>query len=117
MFSQLALHPDADTYLNIQAESDMLDYTFDLLSLFILMNWIRVLKFLRYFVVIFFTYKNDRIMPSTGPVVQSIMDTLKSAEVRIFITLVLYILVMFALSFHISFGANLADYARWPDSM
>jgi len=103
-FLGLDYQVNAFTYFDAYNVASISAYFQDLLSVFILMNWIRMLKFLR-------------ILPFTGPVVQSIMDTLQSRAVRIFIAIIAYMLVIFGLGFHIAFGPDLLGYNRWPDSI
>ena len=52
-----------------------------------------------------------------GPIVQSIMDTLIAKKVVVFVFVVGYMVVIFGLTFHLSFGYNTAEYQRWPDGM
>ena len=46
-FNAVNLHPDPSTYINLQTITTTANFETDLLALFILMNWLRLLKFLR----------------------------------------------------------------------
>jgi hypothetical protein len=46
-FATINLHPDPFTYINLQTITTTANFEHDLLALFILMNWLRLLKFLR----------------------------------------------------------------------
>jgi len=81
-----------------------MDYQQDLLSMFLLMNWLRMLKFFR-------------IPEFTGPTVQSIMDTLQAKDVIIFETIIIYIVLTFSITFHIAFGPDVVDYSNFGLSL
>ena len=103
-FNTLNLHPEPEQYLNIHRQAFMFAYYRSLLSIFISLAWLRMLKFLR-------------IPSSFGPIIQSIMDTLKARKVVVFMLVVVYMVVLFGLTFHLSFGYNVTAYQRWTDSM
>ena len=46
-FNSLDLNVSPSQYLNMQTVTTVVNYEYDLLSLFILLNWLRLLKFLR----------------------------------------------------------------------
>jgi len=104
-FSEVNLRSD-ETYLDLHSQSLWVSQEKYWLSIFILMNWIRLLKFLRYMSV-------KRI----GAVVQSIMDTLASSSVIIFLFVLLYVVATFALCFHIAFGTHIGGYSAISDSV
>jgi len=79
-------------------------YQQDLFALWLTMNWLRLLKFLR-------------IPPFSGPLTQSIMDTLSSSTVFVFVLIIFYIVLTFALSYHIAFGLDLPDYKDYGTSL
>jgi len=94
------LLPNATEYVYFENVSILLDYEEGLLSIFILMSWLRLLKFLR-------------IHPFTGPTVQSVVDTLKDPSVYIFEALIIYIVLTFSLTFNVSFGSYLSDFDNY----
>lgn len=47
-FARLNLYPDSHTYVDLQSITTVSNFEIDLLALFILMNWMRLLKYLRY---------------------------------------------------------------------
>jgi len=51
-----------------------------------------------------------RIPPFTGPVTQSIMDSIKARTVLVFLTLFILIIFSYSLAFSLAFGADLYDY-------
>jgi len=51
-----------------------------------------------------------RIPPFTGPVTQSIMDSVKARTVLVFLTLFVLIIFSYSLAFSLAFGAELYDY-------
>ena len=97
-------HPLSSDYVNLQTVATIINYEHNLLALFVLLCWLRVLKFLR-------------IPKSTGPTVQSVMDTLTSVSVLVFVFIILFVIMVFSVSFHIAFGSNLLEYSTWPNSL
>jgi len=100
----LELYPYNNQYFNIHYLASLNDYYHDILGAFIVLHWIRLLKFFR-------------ISPLSGPIIQSIFDTLKSKSVIIFVTLIVYTVVIFGLGFYLTFGTELGDYEGWSYSM
>jgi hypothetical protein len=76
----------------------------DLLGLFASLCWLRVLKYLR-------------IPPYTGATVQSLMDTVRSTSVVIFVVIIIYIMLSFSWTFHVSFGASIDSYKFFPSTL
>jgi hypothetical protein len=99
-------------------------YAQDLLAIFILLNWVRVLKYMRLFT-------------PAGPLVQSVIDTIKARTVVVFILLLVCILKTYyvqhpniillltvsdvvlicALVFHIAFGNDIQEYNYYGHSL
>jgi hypothetical protein len=104
MISELNLHPNGDEFSNFQSMAFIFAYQQDLFALWLTMNWLRLLKFLR-------------IPPFSGPLTQSIMDTLSSSTVFVFVLIIFYIVLTFALSYHIAFGLDLPDYKDYGTSL
>ena len=102
-FNSLNLNVSPSQYLNLQTVTTAANYEHDLLSLFILMNWLRLLKFLR-------------IPKFTGPITQSVMDTLTSTAVLVFVAIVFYIVLIFSIAYHIAFGPDIPDYETFGAS-
>jgi len=57
-----------------------------------------------------------RIPPFTGPMVQSIMDTLQASKVVIFEFIILYVVVISSFSYHVAFGPDLNFYDNYYES-
>jgi len=96
-------NPAPHVYVDFQNIASILAYEQDLLSFFVMMNWLRLLKFLR-------------IPPFTGPVVQSIMDTLQASRVIIFEFIILYTVIISSFTYHVAFGPDLNFYANYGQS-
>lgn len=48
--------------------------------------------------------------------VQSVMDTLQSSTVLVFVFIVFYVVLSFSLCYHIAFGPDIPDYATYAES-
>jgi hypothetical protein len=114
--SIMDLHPASDEYINFMPWATLAAYQRDLLSLFVLMHWLRLLKYLRYanFKDIL---KTVRIPPFTGPMVQSISDTVKASRVIIFEVVIMYVVLTFAVTFHIAFGPDVQSFSNYGSSL
>jgi len=104
MISETDLHPPGDKFTNLQSMAFIFAYEQDLFALWLTMNWLRLLKFLR-------------IPTFSGPLTQSIMDTLSSSTVFVFVLIIFYIVLTFALSYHIAFGLDIPDYKDYGTSL
>jgi hypothetical protein len=52
----------------------------------------------------------------TGPMVQSVMDTLQNPAVLVFVFIVFYIVLSFSLCYHIAFGQDIPEYATYAEA-
>jgi len=93
-FSTVDLNAGETSYLDLQSQSLWVTAEKDLMSVFVLMNWLRMLKFLR-------------IPAFCGPMVVSIMDTLTSSKVVVFEMVLFYVLLTFSFSYTIAFGTEI----------
>ena len=84
-------------YINFNTVADSFDNERILLSILVVLCYLRGLKLLR-------------IPPFSGPVVQSVMDTLRSDKVIVFLMLFILIIFSFSLAFSLAFGAEIYGY-------
>jgi len=96
MWSELNLHPLG--YSNFQSVGTLEAYYQDLFAAFLLLNWLRLLKFFR-------------IPAWTGPQTQSIMDTLTAKTVIVFVFIIFYVVLVFSLGYYVAFGTDVEAYS------
>lgn len=118
--SQINYEP-MDSYSNFFSVSTVIRRENDLIVIYLLFSFIRVLKYLS-------------LPPVIGPVVVAIIDvsifclnilfniffflqTLKALKFLLFIGLFLLILFFFSLSFQLAFGASLYSFRTIPESL
>jgi hypothetical protein len=96
-WSSINLHPESASYSNFFSVATLTAYEQDLFAVFLVLNWLRLLKFFR-------------LQPFTGPLTQSIMDTLTATTVIVFVAIIFYVLLVFSLAYYIAFGPDLESY-------
>jgi len=97
LIRNLELPPSTAKYVNYQSAAFSASQEQDLIAVFVFLCVLRGLKLLR-------------LSPFTGPVIQSLLDTLKTRTVITYIGLFILVLISFSISFAIAFGNDIFEH-------
>lgn len=96
--SQIEFTPTSENFSNFQALAFIMSYEQDLFGFFSIICWLRLLKYLR-------------LPEFSGPVVQSVIDTITEPTVLVFFAIILYVLFSFSVGFNLAFGPEVKEFS------
>jgi hypothetical protein len=96
ILSKLNTAPSSDEYVEFGTLATVESVEKDLTAFLVLMASLRAIKFLK-------------LLPATGPVTQSILNTVKDKAFVVFVTVFIYVLFSFSLVYHISFAYDIYE--------
>jgi hypothetical protein len=104
LVGRLQFYPQYTTYVDFLSLASNNALLRDVYGAYLMLCWLRLLKFFR-------------IPPWSGPLVQSVLDTLMNKNVYVFFLIIIYVIFSFSVAFHVAFGADVVEFNYFPTSL